>query len=356
MKLNFSEHNDGSLNAIVTDDYSIAFNPKKGPRFYIESNGKVAYLNLTPEGGAFSTKQHDIHYSLAYLEQDRHVDIIATIENKSEAAFTPDAMGLSLGIDTYMMAYPQWNEVFFPTMLRCEKSSFWGYFMSPEQRIVAITCNTAVAAWELDYNKFGDEDGEGDYGHRIHTAKLMLLTTKPLPARHPQHLNVLQPNERLSWTFRIFTVEDLEQLPQTIHDIAGLPNLSFDRYVYSLNEEACVNVTCSDAYSLRVTYPSGKIVESQTFLLDEYGSYTVTCLSENGIELEANVFCRKPYLWYLERARENAIQSPQKASTHAESWYGHFSNFLAKKHKPMPELDRLAQMNFDEIMPLMYDF
>lgn len=47
-----------------------------------------------------------------------------------------DCLGFRLGIDSYMDSYPQWNRKFFPTALRCEKSVFWSYFISPEGKML----------------------------------------------------------------------------------------------------------------------------------------------------------------------------------------------------------------------------
>ena len=48
--------------------------------------------------------------------------------------------------------YPQWHHVFFPTLMRCEKTHFWGYFMSPLGRIITLTSADPVASYHLHYN------------------------------------------------------------------------------------------------------------------------------------------------------------------------------------------------------------
>jgi hypothetical protein len=42
---------------------------------------------------------------------------------------------------------------FFPTMMRCEKTHFWGYAMSPEGDILTIGSPDSIASWSLDYQK-----------------------------------------------------------------------------------------------------------------------------------------------------------------------------------------------------------
>lgn len=55
-----------------------------------------------------------------------------------------DCLEFRLEIDSYMDSYPRWNRKFFPTALRCEKSGFWSYFMSPEGK-----CYTTFKSEEL---------------------------------------------------------------------------------------------------------------------------------------------------------------------------------------------------------------
>ena len=83
--------------------------------------------------------------------------------------------------------------------------------------------------------------------------------------------------------------------------------------------------------------------------------HTVTARDANGKISEANFFVRKPWSSYLLAAREAAVKMPQKASTHCESWYGHFSSFLTRKHLPDARLDQAAEESFREVYALMFD-
>lgn len=76
------------------------------------------------------TRDATYHGSLA-----EHAEIVCTEENgvlqiccrlllKSD--LYADRLFLRLGIDCYMESYPQWDEKFFPTLIRCEKNGVWG--------------------------------------------------------------------------------------------------------------------------------------------------------------------------------------------------------------------------------------
>ena len=72
------------------------------------------------------------------------------------------AFGLRLGIDSYMESYPEWNNKFFPTSIRCESNGFWGIFISPLGKIIAVCSPSSIISWKNEYNK-----SFNDVGHRI---------------------------------------------------------------------------------------------------------------------------------------------------------------------------------------------
>jgi hypothetical protein len=74
-----------------------------------------------------------------------------------------------------------------------------------------------------------------------------------------------------------------------------------------------------------------------------------------GKRSEALLYVRKPWSWYMQQARREAVAKPQKASTHVESWLGFFSAFLARKHFPNPAVDTQVETRFRECLPLMFD-
>lgn len=355
MEIVYQNEASGLLKQIRAGGVTVPFGDQLGPAFYYKTDRKQIPVPLHAQGTGYTGMVDGVIFGLSYRDQGDYLSIEATLENTNAEAFAPEAVGLKLGVDTYMVEYPQWNDVFFPTFMRCEKTHFWGYFMSPLQRVLSVTCDTPVAAWELDYNQFGDED-TADFGHRIYTANLLLLCQGPLPTRHPQHLDCLLPGQKMSWVINLMPLGALSEFGATVANRFGLPVIDLERYTLALGEEAQISVQCKEGYQLSTLSPSGKVYAGDLIPCKEYGVYTVTLSTDSGRTAEAKFYVRREYGWYLRAARENAVRKPQKATVCTESWYGHFSSFLARKHFPDPVLDQAAQANFDEIMPLMFDF
>ena len=80
--------------------------------------------------------------------------IEAEAENQSSQTMPLDQLGLRIGLDCAMESYPQWDTVFAPTLLRCEKTYFWGFLSSPLGRRLGIYSPDPIASWHLDYNRF----------------------------------------------------------------------------------------------------------------------------------------------------------------------------------------------------------
>ena len=110
--------------------------------------------------------------------------IIAGLKNEGHTGYAPKAASLVLGIDSEMLSYPRWNYSYFPTLLRCEKTHFWGYLMTPYGRIMTVGSPDPVASYSMNY----ELSSWGDGGHLIYTCSLDLMHALPLPARHPQNL------------------------------------------------------------------------------------------------------------------------------------------------------------------------
>ena len=91
-----------------------------------------------------------------------------------------------------MDKYPDWFDKYFPTLMRNEKTHFYGEMQTPRGHTVALVCEQPIASWSVDYN-LGYQDPAPHWfmGHRIESLNLDLLTCLPLPPRHPQHLYCL---------------------------------------------------------------------------------------------------------------------------------------------------------------------
>ena len=112
------------------------------------------WVTLEPEEAkplAFVGMKDGVRYRLAYAVSRRGLAVTATLENTGAKSFAPPRVPLILGIDSFMNAYPQWNELYFPTFLRCEPTHFWGYPMSPHGRILAVGSPDPVGSYTYEY-------------------------------------------------------------------------------------------------------------------------------------------------------------------------------------------------------------
>lgn len=301
-----------------------------GPRF----DSGVSLRQEEPGEPVFTGTRDGVHHRLGYAVEGGRLRLSVAAENRGTRPFTPGRLSLILGLDTCMAAYPDWNERYFPTLLRCERTHFWGYAMTPRGRILGISSPDPVASWRLAY-----KPGQ----HRIYTLCLDLLHRGPLPGRHPRGLDVLRPGERREWTIFLEDIPSLDQVKPRLAATTGAPMIACDRH--TVEPGATVGVTVSGAAETHRTFsPGGKP-----------GVYTFTERSSNGRVAEARIHVRRPWSWYLERARAEALDKAQIGSSHVEGWMGLFSCFLAQRHFPDAALDARAEQKFQEIWPLMYD-
>ena len=363
MRIIYQDEKRGIIDHIEHMGDTTLFGKGLGPSVYVKNNRKNEAIELLGGDGVYYGERSGILITMRYTNEADSLGIDISVKNESGREFAPEALGLKLGIDTCMIEYPQWNDVYFPTFLRCERTHFYGYLKSPTGKIVSITCDEPVAAWELDYNTCTyhdthideDNDENGHFGHRIVTANLLLLCEGPLPKRHPKGLSSLLDGESLSRHLTVLPLSSDDGYKRIVSRRFGIPSGEFERYSLALGEEARLTVYSEEKYTVNTVTPSGKRITGATFTAEEHGVYTSVIETESGKVAEATLHCRHDYGWYLREARRCAVEMPQKATTHAESWYGWFSAFLAKKHYPCEEIDALARANFDEVAPLMFD-
>ena len=138
--------------------------------------------------------------------------IEAEAENQSSQTMPLDQLGLRIGLDCSMESYPQWDTVFAPTLLRCEKTWFWGLLKSPRGRQIAVFSPDPIASWHLDYNRFF-----ADGGHRILTFCLDFMQSGKLPPRHPQSLP-FAPGEIRRWRIELTELSGGQSLTHWLAD------------------------------------------------------------------------------------------------------------------------------------------
>lgn len=140
----------------------------------------------------FTGENDSLFYSMKYVILDKSINIVITCLNKTEKELNDLQFTLQLGINTAMKKYPEWRSTFFPTLMRCEKTHFWGYLMNPNGRIISVTSPDPIASYRLMYN---NSDENFNSGHLIRTVNLDLLNPGPLPERHMELSGQLLPKK-----------------------------------------------------------------------------------------------------------------------------------------------------------------
>ncbi len=326
-----------------------------GPALWIwpeGEGGQPVPVALHPAGDhAWAGTVDGICFTMAYQEGDRELVLDIRIRNPAASLFAPKRCELRLGIDTYMVKYPDWNALYFPTLIRCEKTHAWGYLMTPRQDMLVIASKDPIAAWHHSYARadYGRAGGHTDTGHRIYTTSLDLLNKGPLPARHPQHLAAVEPGGERRFRILLAAVPHERDVAPRVSAYTGAPLIQMDKYTYELGETA----HCRTDGEVSFVSPAGQRYAGSV-TLDEYGVWWIRSVNPDK-ESEACIYVRRPWSWYMEAAREAALACPQKAATHTESWYGFFSAFLARKYRPAPPLDTRLEADFERIFGLMHD-
>ncbi len=337
-------HN-GKITAIKTDDFKVPFTEKQG--FFIGEND----IALKEDNGIFKGEFCDIFFELGYSQNEDYIEINIEVKNNGKEDITED-IGMHIGIDSYMVDYPQWHEPFFPTLLRCEKTHIWGYFMNTRENSLCIASDGAVASYDINYNIIDEEN----CGHRILGSDLYFIKNSVLPERHPQNLSVLKAGEVYKNKFYYIPVKNKADIKSEISKIAEIPMIDAEKYTYETGEKLNFNVLSECDFKTELILPDGTKGDADNFTFSDYGVYKLKVCNDNGKVSEGMFCCRKDWDFYLYNAAKEAIAKPQIASTHVEGFYGLFSMFLSQKYFDDEYLSQKAYECFNEIMPLMFDF
>ncbi|KQC02180.1 hypothetical protein AQF98_00990 [Pedobacter sp. Hv1] len=328
--------------------------------YYVENNGNIKkgkpIILIHKSNNIYEGKINEVMLSLKYELRGDNLVVTATAENKGNLPFAPQTLGLKMGVSNYMVNYPQWNSIYFPTMLRCEKTHFTGYLQTPEGNTLAVASPNAIASYSLDYNSGG---------HRIYTFNLDLINTEPLPKRHAKELSSLAPGEKKNWTIYLKKT-NINNLAKTLYTLTNAP--SFDIPVTALTEGEDFKFTIyGNKLNLSVQTPDGKTlpVVFKNIAENKYavkyvanhgpGVYTFEAKNTSGKITQAKISVLKPMSWYMKQARLAVLKDTQKASWNCENWYGLYTSYLAEQYFPDAALNRAANERFNIVMPLMYD-
>lgn len=348
----------------------------RGPSFYLKDpqNGtdSTAAWRYAAPGTYVSVPLEGVVCTLEYLNDAENPTLRVTLKNEGHVLVQPEKAGLRLGVDTYMDRWPEWFGKYFPTLLRNEKTHFWGYFQAPgsDRPLLGIVSPQPVASWSADFSLgYQDPAPHWFWGHRIESVNLDLLNAGPLPERHPQDLWQLRPGESKSWDIVLFTAEKPDDLELKVCDIAGAPVLYFGKTSYRPDEPVRVELySPSTSERPKVTvrngtgediavyarYMGGGRFMTDPFYLPQPGLYTVRA-EVGGKVAEGVLSALHPWRWYLERAREGALKYHQKASSHIESWMGFYSAFIAAREFPSDSIDRALDERFGLLFDLLHD-
>ncbi len=354
MKLNLNAN--GCIVSIENNGITVPFTPENGFGFgyvYQDKTYRIA-LEKTDNSNEFSTQINGIYYSLNYVTYQDSVALKLTIENRSPYDFYADNIFFELGVNSYMESYPQWSDKFFPTLIRLEKTHFYGYFQSPEGNALIIAGENGIPAYDISYAH--PSTPHLNNGHRIYNTLLHLYNQNVAIGRLPQDKKILKLGEKYENVIHLIPTNTLNNFENIVAKTIRAPIISAQKYTVEKGENLTFNVTCNENYTYTITTPSGKVFDNVLPKTSEYGLHKVNVLSNSGKQAESLFFVRKSWEFYLKGASKEAYNKPQKASTHTESWYGYFSIFLAQKHYGNAKTLEKALLNFNEVMPLCFDY
>lgn len=337
-----------------------------GPSFYVVQDGKSRTSHWISNGSlSYRTNIDGVECMLKYEKWHDVPAMRITLTNKGHVPFQPEKAGIKMGIDTYMDQYPTWFGKYFPTLMRNERTHFWGYLQTPSGNILGIVSPQPIASWSVEYNLgYQDPPPHWFMGHRIESLNLDLLNTLPLPLRNPQNLWKLEQGETKTWIIALTEVVHLDKLEERLHELASIPMIRIDKIAYVPGEEVHFDVISSNG-QIRVVNDCGiemSLQVEQLFpdvkrvscCLPEVGLYTIQVVDGNK-KSEGVLSVHSSWKWTLEQARKGALKYHQKATSHVESWYGFHTAFLAARHFPNEDWDEPLRQRFDYLFGLLYD-
>ena len=351
MKIAFDAH---KIKEIRADDFFVPFlTDRQG--FFIEKDSCVSEILLNPQEEGFVGGYEDLFFSLRYEKMEDHLRLHIGIENRGEDF--DGKIGMHVGVDTYMEKYPMWHRKFFPTLLRCEKTHLWGYYMNTEENALALATSESVASYDIVYNYSADplteEKTEGK--HRILGTDILFYQNTRLPDRHPKDRRIFRKGAHYTNTIFLIPVEKKGDIKAMLSEIAEIPLVRAEKYTKEQGELLDAEILCKEKPQTLLLYPDGTECAEMNVPLNEHGKYVLTVKSENGKECEAAFYVRRPWEHYLACAAKCAMSMPPKASTHTEGFYGLFSSFLYYKHTGDRAYGEKAYEAFEEFMPYMFD-
>ncbi len=308
----------------------------------------------------YERKRFPFSHAIKYAEENGNLTISLSVRNNSgKIQMIEKEASFRIGINSIMDDPKSYFSIFFPTLLRCEKTHFWGYFQSPNGQVLAIASPDPVASWHIDY--IGN-------GHRVATAGLDLLHKLPLPERHPQHLYCLAPEETKEWKLVLLPLSGIDKVPEAIGSVCKVPMINLLRTTASPGETVDFSVFgCTDSEpAVSVFDPSGEKIAAEIVRRNsgEYGyslqiperdgTYKIIA-EKGGLQSEASIYVRKSWSWYLEQAGKEALRVEQKTASHREAWLGFFSAYWSHVYAPDSKKLEETEQRFNAFWEKMVD-
>lgn len=369
---------DGSINYIfsdkIKDTISFCCHQKSGPIFYVsyKRNDELRNILQNEKIGtwkqkgnlSFESRIEDLLCTLTYKSIDGQLALDITIKNVGGTVVQPFKAGIKLGIDTYMDKFPDWLDAYFPTLLRNEKTHFWGYLMSPKKKIIVLSSPDPIASWSLDYNSShssGNEKQKPYYwgGHRIEGVNIDFINALPLPQRCPQNMYQLTPEQAFSWRLFLTPVSDISDLKKVVQKNTQASFWDIPQTSFAVGDKIQAGIYSSIKPIVKINGQDVKVWSKGNgywyldYIASKPGHYTLKSYVNNRVS-EAIITVRHSWDWYIDRARSEAERCPQKATTHIESWYGYMSAFIAAKYMPEGDIDRRHSERFDYLYNLLH--
>lgn len=314
----------------ITDITSLLRADEYAPGFYFQESDSVSLKRISGSTASYKGLK-------AELELDVTDDsIIYNIKISSETDISLNRMGLCLGIDSYMSTFPEWDNKYFPTALRCEKDGFWGCFMSPTGEMLGIASPSNIVSYKIEYNQQNNADA---VGHRIYTASIEFMNNIKTPSRHKSSPKVFKANTTYEYKVFLKLVRDKAELYKFVKECANITVNMPEKLTFEIGEPINYRYNTGE-YSITDSY--GKSYNTPCDL--PHGRYTLTAPQM----AETRIFIRKDWHYYLDCARRSAETCQQKIGTHTESWYGYFSRIAYAKHIKDSEYTAKLTHEFDE--------
>ncbi|TKG97049.1 hypothetical protein EYV94_01075 [Puteibacter caeruleilacunae] len=345
-----------------TDTVSFQQGEWAGPSWYGSWDDTLRNVTLSKINDyVYEAITGDIQFKLEYSVENGVPALEASVTNVGYTPIQPEKLGLRLGLNTYMEKYPDWNHKFFPTMMRCEKTHFWGYAMAPDGRVLCMASPDPVASWSTDFTKSWGEPNYKWFGHRITSSNIDLMNALPLPERHPHNLYELKKGETKRWKIYLSVVDELEQVGAELSRLTKAPFFDLPKTTIGKHESLSFKIK-GDVREVVLINPSGKqevlTPENNKYTFsasDETGVFKMVATASNGTISEAMISVRNDWQWYMNQAREAALKYPARATTHCETWYGLYTMYLGEKYVPNTTLLEASEARFQNIFPQLYD-